>query len=172
MTKDNKDNGLEKNWYPLYTKSRYEKKAYQNLINAGYEAFLPLQKSLRQWSDRKKFVDMPLFSSYVFVRIPKTRLYDVLQVPGVVRFIYFNNKPATVRDKEIELIKKILFEGTEVEVLDGKIETGTPITITSGLFSGYEGIIKRTTSTKLIIEIESINKTLLVTIDKNLVQAK
>lgn len=164
------DNKSEKNWYPLYTKSRYEKKAYQNLIKAGYEAFLPLKKSLRQWSDRKKIVEMPLFSSYVFVRIPSTQLFDVLQIIGVVRFIYFNNKPAIVRDNEIELLKKIHLISTEVEVVDGKIEEGTPITITSGPFIGYEGIIKRTTSSKLIIEIESINKTLLVTIDKNQVQ--
>jgi transcription antitermination factor NusG len=163
---------LELNWYPLYTKSRYEKKTYQNLLDSGYEAFLPLKKSLHQWSDRKKFVDMPLFSSYVFVRIPKTKLYDVLQVNGVVRYIYFNNKPAIARDYEIEVIKKLLNEGTEIEVVNGKIEEGTPITITTGLFLGYDGIIKYTKSNKLIIEIESLNKTLLITIDKNQVVIK
>ena len=164
--KKSKLDDLKLRWYPFYTRSRFEKKAYDNLVKKGFEVYLPLKKSERQWSDRKKIVEMPLFSSYIFVRVPQYQIYDVLQINGIVRFIVFNGRPAIVRDSEIELIRKILSEKTEFEVVDGIIKEGAEITLTSGPFKGYAGrVIKRSGKSKIVIEIESINKSLLVTVD-------
>ncbi len=164
--KSSKQEDLKLRWYPFYTRSRFEKKAYDNLVKKGFEVYLPLKKSERQWSDRKKIVEMPLFSSYIFVRVPQYQIYDVLQINGIVRYIVFNGRPAVVRDSEIELIRKILSEKTEFEVVDGIIKEGAEITLTSGPFKGYSGrVIKRSGKSKIVIEIESINKSLIVTVD-------
>lgn len=163
-----KEEDLKLSWYPFYTKSRFEKKADESLKKAGYEVFLPLMKKERNWSDRKKIVEMPLFSSYIFVRIPKYKIYDVLQIYGIVRYIVFNGRPATVRDSEIDMIRKVLSNKTEVDVVDGILEKGAEVTIKSGIFKGYTGkYIESKGKNKIVIEIESINKTLLVTIEMN-----
>lgn len=156
-------------WYPLYTKSRHEKKAYKNLVKAGYETFLPMIKSVRQWSDRKIIVDVPLISSYVFSRFDPVNMNDVLNVYGVSRYISFNGKPAHVRDEEIELLKKAIESKAEIEVENRVLKTWTLISIKSGAFCGYSGkFIRRSGKNKLVIELESMGKTILVTIDNNL----
>ncbi len=166
MKLDNKN--IEYHWYPLYTKSRYEKKAYDQLIKSGYEAFLPLQKTIRQWSDRKKTVELPLISSYVFVRIPRNKLYDVVNIYGISRYISFNGQPAIVRDNEIELLKLALENKNEIEVKDGFLKVGAEVKFSTGVFKGFSGkVIKQSNKNKLLIELESMGKTILITVDKS-----
>ena len=158
---------IELKWYPLYTKSRFEKQAYAQLIKLGYDAFLPLQKTIRHWSDRKKIVEVPLISSYIFVRIPRNKLYDVVNVYGISRYLSFNGQPATVRDEEIELLKLALENKNEIEVKDGLLNFGTEVKFTTGVFSGYSGkVIKQSSKNKLVVELESMGKTMLITVDK------
>jgi len=160
--------GLEPKWFPFYTKSRFEKKALINLEKAGYEAYLPLKKTMRNWSDRKKMVEIPLFSSYIFVRVPQYKLHDIMQINGIVRYITFNRQPAIVRDSEIEMIKLVLSDKTEVEVVDGFLKEGVEVSIISGVLKGYKGrVVDMSGNKKVILEIESINKTMLVTVDKS-----
>ena len=158
---------IEKKWYPFYTKSRYEKKLYIELTKQNYEAYLPLQEVLRQWKDRKKTVEVPLFPSYIFVRIETHQIPNVLHIQGIARYISFNNQPAFVRDEEIELIKSFLNMNSEIEVVDGLIKDGAEIMMRSGIFSGYKGrVIKHCGKNKIVVELESMNKTILVTIEK------
>ena len=153
-------------WYPFYTKSRYEKKVYIELLKQHYEAYLPLQKTIRQWKDRKKIVEVPLFSSYIFVKIAPRQIIDVLRINGIARYISFNNKLAYVKDEEIDLIKSFLETNSKIEVVDGLIKEDSEVVMKSGLFSGYKGkIIKHCRKNKIVVEIESMNKTLLVTLD-------
>ena len=84
-----KNIGLEEKWYALYTRPRAEKLVYQRLVEAGIETFLPLQKTYRMWSDRKKLVEKPLLSSYVFVKTNKKSFQKVYKTNGVVKFISF-----------------------------------------------------------------------------------
>jgi transcriptional antiterminator RfaH len=157
----------EERWYPLYTKSRYEKQAYNQLLKLGYEAFLPLQKFIRQWSDRKKIVELPLIPSYIFVRISRNKLYDVVNVYGISRYISFNGRPATVRDEEIEILHRALLNENEIEVKDGLLNEGTEVKFSSGVFSGYSGkVIKQSGKNKLVVELEGLGKTIFVTVDK------
>ena len=158
----------EYKWYPLYTRSRHEKTAFKNLKEAGYEAYLPLQKKQRKWKDRRKTVEVPLISSYIFVYIKPYQLYKVLDIRGITRYIKFAGRPATIREEEIEIMKKALEKNTEIEVIEGVIKEGTPVRLTSGIFDNYEGkVIEFKGKNKLVIEIESMHKSLLITVDKN-----
>ncbi|MFP4527733.1 MAG: UpxY family transcription antiterminator [Candidatus Kapaibacterium sp.] len=159
---------IERQWYPLYTRSRFEKKAYENLRRAGMEAFLPLRTTVRRWSDRKKKVEMPLIPSYIFAKLTRAELYQALDITGISRYICFNGRPATVRESEISAMMTALRENAEIEVREGTIERGAEVKFTSGIFSGYEGrVIDSSGKSKLVIELESIGKTMLVTVDRD-----
>jgi len=83
-------------WYAVYTRSRTEKQTQELLLRSGIEVYLPLVKNLKQWSDRKKWVEEPLFRSYLFVHISPAEYYDVLNIPGAVRYITFEGKAVAI----------------------------------------------------------------------------
>ena len=156
----------ELKWYVLYTKSRSEKKVNTRLTDLNITTYLPLKKTLRQWSDRKKFVDMPLINSYIFVKTRRDLLYNMIKIEGVTRYISFSGRPVEVRQKEIDILKKFLEEGTDIEISDGVPKVGKEVKFTSGIFRDYEGkILKVNRKNQLQIEIVSINKTMIVTVD-------
>ena len=95
----------EKKWYAVYTKPRWEKKIDTALIKKGVESWCPLQKVEKQWSDRKKIIEDPLFKSYVFVRIDGTERTKVLMTDGLLNFVYYLGKPAVIKNEEVEIIK-------------------------------------------------------------------
>src|ERR1700744_1853399 len=95
-------------WYPVYTNPRAEKKAYESLINKGVEAYLPLQRQLKKWSDRKKWVEEPFIKSYLFVRIKEHEQAIVLMTKGVARFIYFSGKITSMPDRQINDLKLLM----------------------------------------------------------------
>jgi len=95
-------------WYVLYTKPRNEKKVAQRLSEAGYNVYCPLQKVRRQWSDRTKVVEEPLFKSYLFIQIEDHRRDEVFTFPGTVRYLFWLRRPAQVRQVEIHTIQKWL----------------------------------------------------------------
>src|SRR5882757_7831366 len=102
-------------WYVLYTKPRWEKKVYARLQELGRESYCPINRVRKKWSDRMKWVEEPLFKSYVFVRIPETDQSAIRLVSGVVNFVYWLGKPAVVKESEIGIIRKFLNEYTEVK---------------------------------------------------------
>src|SRR5690606_15969941 len=109
------DNRMHKQWYVFYTRSRQEKKVRDLLLKGGFEVFLPMQKVMRQWSDRKKKVDVPLFNSYIFVKDQEFRITDILRIPGVAWNIRHNGKPAILRQEEFELINRFITTGYFLE---------------------------------------------------------
>jgi len=107
----------------LYTSARAEKRVADRLRDVGVDVYLPLHKSKRKWSDRVKEVEMPLFNSYVFVRLPEHKLRDLLQVYGVSRILFYLGRPAVVRDVEIDAIKEFLtIADDRVQILGGVME--------------------------------------------------
>src|SRR5258708_3075596 len=100
--------GYKMNWYAVYTKPRWEKKVSEQLAKGGIEAYCPLNKVRKKWSDRVKWVEEPLFKSYVFVRVKEAEQTQVRLFNGVVNFVYWLGKPAMVKDKEIEIIRQFL----------------------------------------------------------------
>ena len=97
-------------WYVLYTKSRNEKKVAERLSGAGYTVYCPLQKVRRQWSDRVKVVEEPLFKGYLFIKIEEKIRDEVFSFPGTVRYLFWLRRPAVVREEEIHTIQKWLGE--------------------------------------------------------------
>jgi transcription antitermination factor NusG len=101
-------NRLTYNWHALYTRSRHEKRVYDELIYDEIEAYLPLHTVIKQWSDRKKKVEEPMIRSYVFVKISEKEYYNVLNIPAAVRYVTFEGKAAPIPEWQIDVMKKAL----------------------------------------------------------------
>lgn len=121
-------------WYPVYTRSRAEKKAYQELTRKAITVYLPLKKSLKQWSDRKKIIDEPLIKSYLFVYISAKEYAEVLMTEGIARFIYFSGKVASMPDQQIEHLKLLLATDADLNVIDYEVKPGQRVVIKAGPF--------------------------------------
>jgi transcription antitermination factor NusG len=156
----------EVNWFALYTKPRWEKKVAKNLADKGINVYCPLNKVVRQWSDRKKTVHEPLFKGYVFVQISGNETTHVKQTDGVVNFVYWNKKPAIVRQEEIEIIQRFLSEFSEIEVEDLGLDVNKRVLIKKGVLVNYQGIILEMYGNKAKVMIESMGVRLSATIDK------
>lgn len=156
-----------KHWYVLYTMPRWEKKVYSRLTERGWEAYCPLQKQKKQWSDRTKVVEEPLFKSYVFVRISEEDQTNIRLVPGVVNFVYWLGKPAKVRKEEITRVQRFLDDYSSVELapLDDLPE-GTPVIITGGVLMEREGKVIRSHDKKVELVIHSLGCKLVAWVDK------
>lgn len=155
-------------WYAIYTKSRNEKKVYARLIEAGIDCFLPMFKTLKQWSDRKKWIEEPLFRSYLFVHINDSQYYDVLNTPGVVRYITFEGKAAPIPPLQITAIK--LFINAEEEITNNlpDFKVGDKVEIFKGQLKGLTGyLIENKGKQKVKVEIEAIGHSIDLTIPKS-----
>jgi transcription antitermination factor NusG len=149
-------NEKHQHWYAVYTRPRWEKKVTRVLDEKGIEAYCPLNKVYRQWSDRRKLVHEPLFKGYVFVHLDDQHKWDVKKIDGILNFVYWNGKPAVVRDEEIETIKKFLSEFSDVEVEDLKLAIRTPVRIKHGILMNYQGIVIEVMGNKARVKIESM----------------
>ena len=105
-------------WKVVYVASRQEKKVALRLQQEGIEAFLPLYKKLSQWSDRKKWVEVPLFNGYIFVKPTLKQRDQVLQLQGALAYVRYNGADAEVKDKEIEIINTVLSSGYSLESIN------------------------------------------------------
>ncbi|MDX5324734.1 MAG: UpxY family transcription antiterminator [Bacteroidota bacterium] len=143
-------------WYVLHTKPRQEKKVAERLERLGLEIYLPLQKVVRQWSDRKKKVDDPLFKSYLFIRIPEQEREKAFLVPGVIRYLYWLGKPARVRENEIEAIRSFLNATEGLPENAFRFERGDKLTIGYGPLKGMEGTYLYQKGNQLILMVDSL----------------
>ena len=158
-------------WYAVYTKPRSEKKLADRLNDRGIEAYLPLRKTLKQWSDRKKRVEEPLISSYVFVNIVQSDYFEVLNTPGAVRYIWFSGKPATIPAKQIQVLKIITGTDMEVESVPTNLPKGSHVRIVSGPLRELTGeLLNYAGKHKVIIRIDHIEKALLLSISPHLLE--
>ncbi|MGB0524010.1 MAG: UpxY family transcription antiterminator [Flammeovirgaceae bacterium] len=146
----------DKHWYAIYTKSRSEKKVAERLEKQGIEVYCPTYTTLRQWSDRKKKVIIPVFSSYVFVRVTEKERYQVLQDVGVMNFIFWLGKPAVIKDKEMDHLKTFLGEYKDSSLTVKALEPGDLVTLQQGAFAGEKGKVEKVGNRKVYILLESI----------------
>ncbi|MBI5370467.1 MAG: UpxY family transcription antiterminator [Sphingobacteriales bacterium] len=130
---------LTKKWLAIYTRPRWEKKVNQLLAEKGFESYCPLNKVKRKWSDRIKIVEEPLFKSYVFVKLSEKDRTEVRMTSGAINFVYWNGKPAVIKEKEINAIKRFLDEYEYVEAHPVDIKVNERVMITNGTFMGQEG---------------------------------
>jgi transcription antitermination factor NusG len=145
-------------WYAIYSKPNREKKVLANLQEEGIECYLPLLKTLKQWSDRKKWIEEPLFRSYVFVRVSNIEFFNVLHLLGVVCYVRFGGKPQTIPDNQIENIKTFIKqEEKEVIVIREKIAKGVKAEVLYGPFKGVQGeVIQICGQSRILIRVESM----------------
>lgn len=146
-----------KEWLVLYTKPRNEKKVTERLTQKGFEMYCPLVKTLRQWSDRKKKVEVPMFSSYIFIHIDEKSRQLALQDPGVMNYVYWLGKPAIVRKSDIEAFRHIVDNGEEVVVEGGRMEKGQFLEIQEGPFKGMTGMVDKMNAQTFTLYIEQLD---------------
>ncbi len=129
-------------WHVLYTKPKNEKKVAQRLNKMGVEVFCPVIIERRQWSDRIKKIETPLFKSMVFVKINHKNRNRVFDVPGVVRFMYWLGKLAEVKNEEINIIKEWLNGEFSNRVKLENLTPGDKVSIASGKLKNKQAVIK------------------------------
>jgi transcriptional antiterminator RfaH len=148
----------EARWYAVYT---YHKR----LIESGIESFLPIQKTIRQWSDRKKVVEKPLISSYVFVRTIPRSFPVVFKTYGVVKFITFEGQPVSIPQNQIDNLRLLINSDAEIEVTGQNFGKGDNVEVVSGSLVGLTGeLIKIGGSNRVVVRIDKLEQNIIVTI--------
>lgn len=166
-------NATGKVWHALYTRPRWEKKVLKYLQEEGIEAFLPLRKTLKQWSDRKKLVEEPLFRSYIFVHVHPAEYYKALNAAGAVRYVVFEGKAAVIPDRQIQMVKDLLAIRVELEVIDETLVPGERVVICYGPLKDIEGeMVEFRSKSVIALRIDHISGTLLVSLPANYVRRK
>ncbi|GAB2580993.1 UpxY family transcription antiterminator [Spirosoma areae] len=158
-------------WFVLYTKSRSEKLVAEKLRERGIEVYCPLIKTKRQWSDRIKVVEEPLFRSYCFVNLQENERASVFGVPGIVRYLFWQNKAAIVRDLEIDAIKLMLNEVDHNLIEIKSFKPGDQLTIASGLFTNASGQIVRQQGKIVLIMLDALQLSLSIDLTKTVISA-
>lgn len=156
---------LKYKWYVIYTLPRHEKKLSLALTIKGITNYCPTIKTIKQWSDRKKKVEEPLFRSYVFVNVSEKEYYDAIGTKGAVKYVSFGGKATPVRDEQIENIKSILSQNIDFKASTEQFKKGQKVEIEYGPMQGTKGeIISYSGKKYLILRIENIGYSLLVKI--------
>jgi len=162
-----KQPSYEKAWHVIYTTPRAEKKVNDRLLEVGIETYLPLIKTIRQWSDRKKKVEVPLFNSYLFLYLTEKERFTALQVPGVVRFLFYLGKPAIVKPREIDAIKRFLMETEGFKIT---VQKGDRVEIAAGVMEGVYGEVIWVGKNKLVLQIEQLGLVLTAEVEKSMIR--
>ena len=164
-----KDANTEK-WIAAYTKPRHEKVAYDQLINKGFSAYLPLLRQKRKWSDRKKWVEIPLFKSYIFIKIHLKNSLFVLQTHGINNVVKLGEEITTIRDEEIFAIRQMIEGGYEPEGVDYFVE-GDHVVIIEGPLKGTNGVVIQIKGKdQFVLKIDAIQHAVSCQIDRKLLK--
>jgi transcriptional antiterminator RfaH len=152
-------------WYAIYTHPRAEKLVFSRLSETDIETFLPLMKTYRQWSDRKKIIEKPLISSYLFVKVKKKQFPRVYTMTGVVKFVSFEGQPVPIPQKQIDNLRLIVNSDAEIEVTGEAFAKGDNVEVVNGSLTGLTGELIRIGGKKrVIVRIDRLDQNILVTI--------
>ncbi len=148
----------------MYTRPRWEKKVAALLAKKRIEQYCPLNKVMKQWSDRKKLVEEPLFSGYVFVRTAEADKWRIKEIEGILNYVYWLGKPAVISDLEIDTIKRFLNEHDSVEVKPLSLKTNDQVRILSGPFMNQQATVQTVKGKYVEIELPSLHIALRATV--------
>jgi transcriptional antiterminator RfaH len=152
-------------WFALYTRPRFERRAAEMLSRQGIENWLPLHKVKKQWSDRVKWVEEPVFKSYIFVRISEREYFNTLNTYGVVRFVTFGGQAAAISESQMDFLRRLLDTGYELETVSLDLETGDQVEIVKGPLAGRQGVlISRAGSKKMRVDLEMLGQSIFITV--------
>jgi transcriptional antiterminator RfaH len=158
-------------WFPVYTHPRAEKKAFEALMNKGIEAYLPLHRQLKQWSDRKKWVEEPLIRSYLFVYMQPKQQAEVLMTKGIARFIYFSGHIASMSGRQIDDLKLLMASPYELEITEEQLQPGEIVILKGGPLKGMKGeVVNYRSSKQLILRLEHLGISILINAAISLVE--
>ena len=163
----NQTNELALRWYALRTKSRHEKLVRDQLDKQGIEPLLPTVKRLSQWKDRKKEIEIPLFSGYCFVRFSRLEKTPVQKIVGVVEIVGSGNRPEPIPEQEIDALRLLM---TSVLPYDPHpyLHEGMQVEVVRGPLQGAHGILLRKEKRhRLVIGVRLIQQAAAVEIDVN-----
>lgn len=160
-------------WYAIYVNVKHEKKVVQKLLEQHIVAYSPVVKKLQQWSDRKKWVEFPMLSGYVFVKIDGLEKEKVLQCPGVYAYIKFSGVEATIRDSEINILKSIEESGYDVTQETTDVKLLDRVEITQGPLKGLFGTIVHLQNANYVqIQLENLQQNIMVKLPQHSLKIK
>jgi transcription antitermination factor NusG len=158
-------------WYASYTSANHEKRVAEQLAVRNVEHFLPTFSSVRRWKDRRMRLELPLFPGYVFVRLALRDRLRVLQVPGVAKLVGFNGMPTALPQEEIEALRTSLRSGIRAEP-HPYLKVGRRVRVKGGSLTGLEGVLlRRKNSTRFVVSLDLIMRSVAVEIEGNEVEA-
>lgn len=162
---------MNKHWHVLYTKSNCEKKVSELLAKRGVENYCPLNRVYRQWSDRKKQVAVPLFTSYVFVKVDEHDLVLIRSLTSnIVSVVYWLGKPAVIRDTEIQEIKNFLNKHTGIKLEKRSVNLNDEVVIVRGPFYDQHGIVQSVKNHSVVLSLPSLGYNMIAELDISNIQ--
>jgi len=141
-------------WHVIYTKPRAEKKVEERLNNFGIEAYCPLKLEIKQWSDRKKKILVPVLPSMVLVNIDEKERNKVFDIPGVVRYMFWLKKHAIVKNDEVDSLKNLLTQNNIVSQTTETLKVGETIYVPG--FEDQSGIIKKISNNQIWVVLKNL----------------
>lgn len=159
-------------WYALCTRSRHEKLVHQGLQGKGVESFLPLQEVFSQWKDRRKRVEKPLFPGYLFVRVPRSELHEVVVTRGAAYVLGNGDVPIPVPDEQVQAIRRMV-EAPQAVIQWPWLQKGRRVRVKVGPLAGLETYIverKKTRNCYLVITVDLMGRSVAVEIDPRCVE--
>jgi len=157
---------LPARWLAVYIRPKYERKIIQKLNDKQVEHYCPFTKVVRQWSDRKKVIEVPLFSCYIFVKITDKEMLKVREIDGVINFVYWLQKPAVIKDEEINIIKMFLREYDDVSIEKKHFSKNDTVRITGGPLLFQEGVVKEVFNRTVVVDLPSLGYQMMARIQK------
>lgn len=156
-------------WYAIYTRANGEKKLFENLQEKNIECYLPTRKVIKVWSDRKKWVEEPLFKCYIFVKVSYREFFNVLNTPGAVCYVSFGGRAQSIPEYQITNIRNFLFQcDHEVTLTYERIQKGVSVEVLHGSLKGIKGEVTNIYGqSRLVIRIDSLNCSLYANISRD-----
>lgn len=155
-----------KRWFIFYTQFNHEKKVHEELLKCGYESYYPKMNTLKQWSDRKKWINSPIFPCYNFVYCEEKEICRILSTTGIVKVVSFSGERAFLNERDIELIRKLEIHQNAVTVTSQRFKDGEKIKIESGCFMGLTGtVVDSDEGNKLVLLLELLGQSVVTTFE-------
>lgn len=157
-------------WYAVHTRHQHEKLVAWTLVNKGFEVFLPLYTEVRQWRDRTKRVELPLFSCYVFLRGDLDRRLAILTTPGVHGMVATGGRLSGIPEEEIQAVRSVIENRVNVEP-HPFLKCGDLVRVKSGALRGLEGfLVRKKGQTRLIISVSLLERSVAAEVDAGTVE--
>lgn len=157
-------------WYAIYTRHQHEKTVAESLVGKGFEVFLPLSTTVRQWKDRRKAVSLPLFPCYVFLNWSLERRTDVLTTPGTCCVVSSAGQPSRIPLGEMEALKRAVQSGLPIES-HRLLASGDRVRVKCGPLQGLHGVLARKRNQfRLVLSVEMLGKAASVQVDASIVE--